>query len=57
MWNDDDDYGEPVMTLFDGHVALRAVVEHLRWLHKTRHTVQLDADTTVRIAPAEPYDT
>jgi hypothetical protein len=57
MWTLVDDYGEPVIVLLDGQVVLRAVLEHVRWLQAKGHTIQIDDDTAVRIAPDVPHDT
>ena len=34
-----------------------STLEHLRWLQAKGHTIQIDSDTAVRIAPDVPHDT
>lgn len=48
---------EPIESLWTGAIVLRAVVQHVRWLHATGHVIVVGDDTRVRITPAVPADT
>ncbi len=48
---------EPVECLWTGAIVLHAIVSHMRWLQSRGHTITVDRDTRVRVAPTVPHDT